>query len=72
MRSAIKDQSDMTRITLEHAQIGANIATLDAMVKERDVESNAANAAWEEGEPHRLQGSPLFKFASLQLITHST
>lgn len=64
MRNAIKDQSDMTRITLEHAQIGANIATLDAMVKERDVESNAANAAWEEGEPYRLQGSSLFKFPS--------
>lgn len=56
MRGIINDQSEMTRITLEHAQVGANKAALDALLKERDVESNAANAAYEAGEPHRIQG----------------
>lgn len=54
MRSVIRDQADMTRVSLEFVQVGANKVALETLCKESDAEANKALLEFEAGKENEL------------------
>jgi hypothetical protein len=50
MRSLIRDQAESTRVSLEHAQVGANKTALHNLCQEKDDEFQKALAEFNEGK----------------------